>query len=145
MFFSPGAGSLVNLLSGLARSSERHPNPQLLYPGKKEAYTTGRRICRVCKAGLGPQSSAEPLGFCLRVLQQVSYDAKVCTERSCRNPKVLQYSGLGGGGWEPGPSFEDWLSFLLTTTTKRRSFCKLCLSRDKFSREVAETKTQIET
>ena len=31
---------------------------------------SGRRICRVCKAGLGSQSSAEPLGFCVRALQQ---------------------------------------------------------------------------
>ena len=42
-------------------------------------------------------SSAEPLVFCVSVLQQVFYYAKCFAEPSCRTPKVLQNSegGLG--------------------------------------------------
>ena len=46
---------------------------------------------------------AEPLGFCMRVLQGVFYYARGSAEPSCRTPKVLQNSG---GVWETGPSFE---------------------------------------
>ena len=57
----------------------------------------GRRTCRVCKAGLGSQSSAEPLGFCVRVLQQVFY-VNPSTEPACRAPRTSpEFCGAGGG------------------------------------------------
>ena len=64
---------------------------------------------QVWRAGLGSQSSAEPLGFCVRVFQQVFYYANGSAEPSCRTPKALQNSGEGFGA---GPSFEDWPFFL---------------------------------
>ena len=60
----------------------------------------------VWKVWLVTQSSAEPLGFCVRVLQQGFYYAKGSAEPSCRTPKVLQNSG------GVGSPFEDWLFFL---------------------------------
>ena len=39
---------------------------------------------RSWKAGLGSRSSAEPLGFCVRVLQQVFYYGNPSAEPSCR-------------------------------------------------------------
>ena len=65
--------------------------------------SNGRRICRVWEAGHGSQSSAEPVVFYVRVLQQIFYYAKGSAEPSCRTPK-----GFGSRG----PSFEDQLFFL---------------------------------
>ena len=56
----------------------------------------GRRICRSEKL-LGSQSSAEPLGFCVRVLLQVFYYANPSEEPCNRTPKVPENS-CGGGG-----------------------------------------------
>ena len=53
-------------------------------------------------AGLGSQSSGEPLGFCVRFLQQVFCYANPSAEPSCRTPKVPQNSGWEG---EPRPVF----------------------------------------
>ena len=63
---------------------------------------SGRRIYRAWKAGLGSQSSAEPLGFCKTFLQQALYYVKRSAEPSCRTPKALQNSE---NLWEPGPVF----------------------------------------
>ena len=40
-----------------------------------------------------PRHSAEPLGFCRKVLQNVSHSKKLVDERFCRTPKVLQNFG----------------------------------------------------
>ena len=45
------------------------------------------------QAGLGSQSSAEPLGFCRAFLQQAFYYGKHSAEPSCGTAKVLQNSG----------------------------------------------------
>ena len=66
------------------------------------------------KAWLGSQSSAEPLGFYVRVLQQAYY-AKGSTEPSCTTPKVLQNS-LGGFG-PPSPTSKV-MDFLLNLYLK---------------------------
>ena len=58
------------------------------------------------KLQLGSQSSAQPLGFCARFLQQVFYYADSSAEPSCRIPKVPQNSG-GGASGSLEPSFED--------------------------------------
>ena len=59
---------------------------------------------------MAPKVSAEPLGFCVRALQQVFYYAKGSPEPACRNPKgSAEFWGTFGS---PGPSFEDWLFFL---------------------------------
>ena len=52
-----------------------------------------RRICRARKAGLGSQSSAEPLGFCTTFPQEGIYYVKRSAEPSCRTPKAPQNSG----------------------------------------------------
>ena len=63
-------------------------------PGKSSIW----RAEETSENGLGSQSSAEPLGFCVRVLQQVFYCAKGTSEPSYRTPKVLQNSGGRGLG-----------------------------------------------
>ena len=72
----------------------------------KSTCAYGRRICRVCKAGLGCQSSAEPLGFSRTLLQRTFYSAKPSAEPSCRTPRVPQNSGEEEGArtclWRTG-------------------------------------------
>ena len=56
----------------------------------------------VWKAGFGSRSSAGPLGFCTRILQQAFCYVKPSTETSCTAPKFSRTLGRRG---EPGPSF----------------------------------------
>ena len=55
------------------------------------------RSSKASKDGPGlpkvPQNSAEPLGFCRKVLEKVSHSRKPVEERFCRTPKVLQNLG----------------------------------------------------
>ena len=69
-----------------------------------ERNQIGRRICVVWHAGFGSQSSGEPLGFCVRVLQHVFYYAQGSVEPSCRTPKALQSlrgNRIGATGLRP--------------------------------------------
>ena len=59
----------------------------------------GRRICRAWKPGPGPQSSAEPLGFCRTFLQQVVTMRNVLPNLPQRFCRIL------GHLWEPWPVF----------------------------------------
>ena len=72
----------------------------------------GAQEASMGEAGSEPQSSAEPSGFCVRVLQQVFYNANPSAEPSWRRALEVRQSSGGGGEGEPGPSFGDELSFL---------------------------------
>ena len=81
-------------------------------------YTFGREKSRSSKDGSGlskvPPNSAEPLGFCRKVLQNVSHGKKPVEERFCRTPKVLQNPKGSAELWEPSPAFQA-LQILLPT------------------------------
>ena len=56
-----------------------------------------------------PQNSAGPLGFCRKVLQNVSHSEKACWRKVLQNPKGSAEL------WEPSPAFQA-LQFLLPIT-----------------------------
>ena len=61
------------------------------------SFKAARRICRVWEAGLGSQSSAEPLGFC-RTLVQLTFHYVKPSAEPCRTQKVPMNSAAGGAG-----------------------------------------------
>ena len=73
------------------------------FAGKHEQKTFTKFFWRGGKV----KNSAEPLGFCRKVLQKISHSKKSVEEKLCRTPKVLQNFG------EPNPAFQALRILLL--------------------------------